>query len=130
MQLHETAPVDGDRDLLFQAVANLIDNAIKYTPPGGRIVLGLSPTAEGAELYVADTGPGIPPDQRERVFDRFHRLESSRSTPGSGLGLSLVRAVARLHGATIRLTDNAPGLRIALLLPRHSAHVNGLGRAP
>jgi signal transduction histidine kinase len=130
VQLHETAPVDGDRDLLFQAVANLIDNAIKYTPPGGRIVLGLSPTVEGAELYVADTGPGIPPDQRERVFDRFHRLESSRSTPGSGLGLSLVRAVARLHGATVRLTDNAPGLRIALLLPRHSAHMNGLGRAP
>ena len=128
LQMHEVVPIDGDRDLLFQAVANLVDNAIKYTPAGGRITLGLAPTADGAEVYVADTGPGIPPDQRERVFDRFHRLESSRSTPGSGLGLSLVRAVARLHGATIRLRDNAPGLRITLLLPRRCAHVNGAGR--
>jgi len=99
-------------------VANLVDNAIKYTPIGGRIVLALRPAGEAVELSVADTGPGIPADQRERVFDRFHRLESSRSTPGSGLGLSLVRAVARLHGATIRLGDNRPGLRIALSLPR------------
>jgi signal transduction histidine kinase len=110
--------VQGDRDLLFQAVANLVDNAIKYTPDGGRIVLGLEAAAGAVTLSVADTGPGIPPDQRERVFDRFHRLEASRSTPGSGLGLSLVRAVARLHGATIGLTDNAPGLRVALRLPR------------
>ena len=121
VQLLEVVPVDGDRDLLFQAVANLVDNAIKYTPPGGRIVLGLAPARDGAEVYVADTGPGIPADQRERVFDRFHRLESSRSTPGSGLGLSLVRAVARLHRATIRLTDNGPGLRVTLVLPRRSA---------
>jgi signal transduction histidine kinase len=121
LQVREVAPIDGDRDLLFQAIANLVDNAIKYTPAGGRIALGLEPKGEGAEVYVADTGPGIPADQRERVFDRFHRLESSRSTPGSGLGLSLVRAVARLHGATIRLTDNAPGLRVALLLPRRPA---------
>jgi signal transduction histidine kinase len=126
VQLPEVAPVDGDRDLLFQAVANLVDNAIKYTPPGGRIVLGLAPARDGAEVYVADTGPGIPADQRERVFDRFHRLESSRSTPGSGLGLSLVRAVARLHRATIRLTDNGPGLRVTLVLPRRSA----LARSP
>ncbi len=113
-------PIDGDRDLLFQAVANLVDNAIKYTPTGGHIVLGLKRTGEAVDLWVADTGPGIPADQRERVFDRFHRLESSRSTPGSGLGLSLVRAVARLHGASIRLTDNAPGLRIAMRLPRRA----------
>jgi signal transduction histidine kinase len=125
VRLLEVAPVDGDRDLLFQAVANLVDNAIKYTPPGGRIVLGLAPARDGAEVYVADTGPGIPADQRERVFDRFHRLESSRSTPGSGLGLSLVRAVARLHGATIRLTDNGPGLRVTLVLPRRSARPRG-----
>ena len=118
LQVADGISVDGDRDLLFQAVANLVDNAIKYTPIGGRIVLGLRPVGEAAELSVADTGPGIPADQRERVFDRFHRLESSRSTPGSGLGLRVVRAVARLHGATIRLTDNGPGLRVALVLPR------------
>jgi signal transduction histidine kinase len=129
VQMREAASVDGDRDLLFQAVANLVDNAIKYTPAGGRIVLGLVPTGDGAEVYVADTGPGIPPDQRERVFDRFHRLEVSRSTPGSGLGLSLVRAVARLHGATIRLSDNGPGLRIALVLPWREAHAARPGRS-
>jgi signal transduction histidine kinase len=112
--------VEGDRDLLFQAVANLVDNAIKHTPAGTRIVLGLAPAGALVELYVADSGPGIPPDQHERVFDRFHRLESSRSTPGSGLGLSLVRAVARLHAATIRLADNGPGLRVSLLLPRRA----------
>jgi len=112
--------VDGDRDLLFQAVAILVDNAIKHTPAGTPIVLGLAPAGALVELYVADSGPGIPPEQHERVFDRFHRLESSRSTPGSGLGLSLVRAVARLHAATIRLADNGPGLRVSLLLPRRA----------
>lgn len=118
LELADVGAVDGDRDLLFQAVANLVDNAIKYTPAGGRIVLAAKRAGEAVEIAVADTGPGIPADQRERVFDRFHRLEASRSTPGSGLGLSLVRAVARLHGATIRLSDEAPGLRVALLLPR------------
>jgi len=125
LEVTDGVVIDGDRDLLFQAVANLVDNAIKYTPAGGRIVLGLLPTASGAEVYVADTGPGIPADQRERVFDRFHRLESSRSTPGSGLGLSLVRAVARLHGATIRLGDEAPGLRVTLALPRRPTPPRG-----
>ncbi len=117
VDLSKPLTTEGDRDLLFQAVANLVDNAIKYTPSGGRIVLGLQAGGEAVELYVADSGPGIPADQQERVFDRFHRLETSRSTPGSGLGLSLVRAVARLHGAGIRVTDNQPGTRIALLLP-------------
>jgi len=118
LELGAGASVEGDRDLLFQAVANLVDNAIKYTPVGGHVVLGLQTAGELVDLYVTDTGPGIPADQRERVFDRFHRLEASRSTPGSGLGLSLVRAVARLHGATIRLSDDAPGLRVTLALPR------------
>jgi len=128
LQLGETGPIDGDRDLLFQAVANLLDNAIKYTPAGGRITLGLTAAGEGVEISVADTGPGIPVDQRERVFDRFHRLESSRSTPGSGLGLSLVRAVARLHGAVVRLMDNQPGVRVSVLLPRRSGrHAAGMG---
>jgi len=126
LRLGTAEPVDGDRDLLFQAVANLLDNAIKYTPPGGRITLALKTTGEGVEVSVADTGPGIPADQRERVFDRFHRLEGSRSTPGSGLGLSLVRAVARLHGAILRVTDNQPGVRVSLLLiPRPEGRPTG-----
>jgi signal transduction histidine kinase len=104
------ATVDGDRDLLFQALANLLDNASKYTPAGGPIALALRRGAGGAvELAVRDSGPGIPPAQRERVFQRFYRGEASRSTPGSGLGLSLVDAVARLHGAKVELADGEPG---------------------
>jgi signal transduction histidine kinase len=112
------ATVQGDRDLLFQALTNLVDNAIKHTPEGGRVVIGLKPFAARVEAWVADTGPGIPADQREKVFERFHRLEASRSTPGSGLGLSLVKAVAALHGARITLEDNAPGLVARLSFQR------------
>ena len=109
--------VQGDRDLLFQALANLVDNAVKYTPPGGRIEVRVLP-AEGFVLVtVSDTGPGIPPDLRARVFERFYRADVSRSAPGSGLGLSLVRAVAQLHGATISLADTSPGLRVTLSIP-------------
>jgi len=110
----EAALVRGDRDLLFQALANLVDNAIKYTPEGGRIALTAEDRDGRAEVVVADTGPGIPAELREKVFQRFFRVDSSRSSPGSGLGLSLVRAVADLHGARIQLTDNSPGLRAAL----------------
>lgn len=106
--------IEGDRDLLFQAAANLVDNAIKYSPSGGRIVLGARLRSGHPELLVADSGPGIPADMQERVFQRFFRLDDSRSTPGSGLGLSLVQAVAELHGARIRLENNEPGLRVLL----------------
>jgi len=110
--------VRGDRHLLAQAVANLLDNAIKYTPTGS-VQLVVAEGSGGARLEVTDSGPGIPPDRREAVFDRFVRLEGSRSTPGNGLGLSLVRAVARLHGGNVLLADNAagPGLRAVLTLP-------------
>ncbi len=104
--------VAGDRDLLFQAVANLVDNAIKYTPAGGTIAISVN----AASMTVADSGPGIPAADRDAVFGRFHRLEASRNEPGSGLGLSLVRAVAKLHDGTAQLGDNAPGLRATLLL--------------
>jgi signal transduction histidine kinase len=104
----------GDRNLLFQAAANLVDNAIKYSPRGGRIALCAQVRAGLAEIGVADTGPGIPKDLRQKVFQRFFRLDGSRSTSGSGLGLSLVHAVAALHGAEIRLDDNDPGLRVTL----------------
>ncbi len=106
--------VRGDRDLLFQALTNLVDNAIKYTPQGGRVVLAATPGDRGPEVMVADTGPGIPPELREKVFQRFFRADDSRATPGSGLGLSLVRAVADLHGASIGLEANDPGLRVVL----------------
>ncbi len=106
------ASIEGDRDLLFQAFANLLDNAIKYTPSAGTILMELASATEGTRVTVADTGPGIPASARERVFQRFYRLEESRSTPGNGLGLSLVAAVAKLHQADVRLADENPGLRV------------------
>ncbi len=109
--------VQGDRDMLFQAVANLVDNAIKHTPGGGRIEISLAGD-RGAAIVVADDGPGIPPEEREKVRERFYRLDRSRTTPGAGLGLSLVSAVAARHGGEFRLEDNEPGLRAMLLLPR------------
>ncbi len=109
-------PVHGDRHLLSQALANLLDNALKYTP-GGAVALSAHRTDGTARIEVADSGPGIPADRREAVFDRFVRLEGSRSTPGNGLGLSLVRAVARLHGGEAWLEDNNPGLKAVLTLP-------------
>jgi signal transduction histidine kinase len=108
-------PARGDRDLLFQALANLVDNAIKHTPKGTEIRLSAALRERMAEVRVADTGPGIPADLREKVFQRFYRTDASRSTPGSGLGLSLVRAVADLHGARVELSDNCPGLRVTIL---------------
>jgi signal transduction histidine kinase len=114
LQLEETSPVMGDRDLLFQAVINLIDNAIKYTPREGRVVLGLVREERDVVLSVTDTGPGVPVEERERVLQRFYRLERSRSTPGSGLGLSLVAAVAQLHKAGFTLEEARPGLSARL----------------
>ena len=109
--------MDGDRDLLFQALINLLDNAIKYTPAGGAVSIELKRAADSVEIAVGDSGSGIAEAERDKVGQRFYRLESSRSTPGSGLGLSLVNAVARLHRATLLLEDNAPGLRATLRLP-------------
>jgi signal transduction histidine kinase len=108
----------GDRMLLAQALANLVDNAIKYTPAGGRIVVttGVSERG-GVELAVADSGPGIPAEERDKVVRRFYRLDPGRNSPGSGLGLSLVVSVAKLHGGRLDLEDNAPGLRARLVLP-------------
>jgi signal transduction histidine kinase len=105
----------GSRQLLFQALANLVDNAIKNTPDGGTISLAVQTGAGKVRLVVADTGPGIPETDRDRVLEPFVRLDSSRSTPGSGLGLALVAAIARLHGARVELDDNRPGLSVALV---------------
>ncbi len=114
-RLHKDVFLHGDRHLLSQAVANLLDNAIKYTPKEGRVTLSLTRSPNQARLQVADSGPGIPSEARESVLQRFYRLESSRNAPGSGLGLSLVAAVAKLHNARLRLEDNAPGLKISLI---------------
>lgn len=111
---HPDLHLEGDRDLLFQAVANLVDNALKHVPKGGRVNLTAERSGGGTRLSVSDNGPGIPAAERERVLERFYRLDSSRSTPGAGLGLSLVAAVADLHQAHLELRDNDPGLRVQL----------------
>ena len=107
------APVSGHRQLLAQAIANLVDNAIKYTPEGGTVRVCARAGPEPA-LEVADNGPGIPAELREKALERFVRLQADRSTPGNGLGLALVAAVAKLHGARLELADNAPGLKVVL----------------
>lgn len=109
--------VTGERHLLAQALGNLLENALQYTPPGGSIAIRLERCDGWVCLRVADTGPGIPADQRGRVLERFVRLDPARSSEGSGLGLSLVRAVADLHGAKLQLEDNRPGLRVSLVFP-------------
>ncbi len=110
--------IDGNRSLISQALANLVDNAIKYTPAGGRVTVTALETPQGVELRVADTGPGIPPGERARVVERFVRLDASRNAPGTGLGLSLVAAIASLHDARLLLEDNNPGLRAIIRFPR------------
>jgi signal transduction histidine kinase len=119
-------PVHGNRELISQALANLVDNAIKYGAPNRidmngaepEIVIKAVPDGERILLTVADAGLGIPEVDRGRVVERFVRLEQSRSQPGSGLGLSLASAVARLHGGELKLEDNQPGLRTVISLPR------------
>ena len=108
--------VPGDRDLLMEAVANLVDNAIKFTPAGGAVRIAVSDTPDGPALRIADTGPGIPAAERELVLRRFYRIDKSRQVPGHGLGLSLVAAIVRLHD--FRLTaDDGPGCVFTLLCP-------------
>jgi signal transduction histidine kinase len=106
--------VTGDRDLIFDAIANLVDNAIKHGRHGGQVVVANENIDGRPVISIADDGPGIPAEECEHVFKRFYRLEHSRYAPGNGLGLSLVAAVARLHGARIEMLDNAPGLRLRL----------------
>ena len=104
----------GDRQLVAQLLTNLLENALRHTPEGTRVSLGLARTDSGVEIVVADNGPGIPDSERDKVFDRFYRLDRSRSTAGSGLGLAMVKAIAGLHGLSIRLEDAKPGLRVIL----------------
>jgi signal transduction histidine kinase len=126
------APVRGNRELVSQALANLVDNAIKYAAADGKlngkpaeILVKAGNEGERIILTVEDHGPGIPQADRGRVIERFVRLEKSRSEPGSGLGLSLASAVARLHGGELKLEDNEPGLRSIIALPRAGPAVSG-----
>ncbi|MCP3368049.1 sensor histidine kinase [Bradyrhizobium cajani] len=104
----------GDRDLLFEAIANLVDNAVKFTPPGGRVKLELTSDDETALVRVIDSGPGISEQEREAVLRRFYRSDKMRNTPGVGLGLSLVAAIVKLHGFRL-IVGPAPGGRIEIL---------------
>jgi signal transduction histidine kinase len=113
--------VTGDRDLIFDAIANLVDNSIKHGRAGGQVVVATENIDGTSAISITDDGPGIPADEYEQVFKRFYRLEHSRYTPGNGLGLSLVAAVARIHGARIEMYDNAPGLKLTLRFSRSTS---------
>ena len=104
----------GDKELLTQMAFNLLDNAILHTPVNTQIAVSLRSSGTQTEFIVADNGPGIAEAYRLKVFQRFYRLEQSRTTPGNGLGLSIVAAIADLHGGTLALSDNNPGLKIVL----------------
>jgi signal transduction histidine kinase len=105
----------GDAELLAQAITNLIENALVHTPPGCHITLSLRRATGGVSMSVADDGPGIPAEDRDKVLQRFYRLDRSRNSPGAGLGLALVSAIASLHEAKLSLTDNGPGLRVEMI---------------
>jgi signal transduction histidine kinase len=114
--------LQGDRALLTQMLANLVENAIRHCVRPATISMGARGDSDGALVtYVSDTGPGIPADEREKVFRRLYRLEKSRTTDGSGLGLSIVKAIEDLHHATIRLADNGPGLLVEITFPGAAA---------
>jgi signal transduction histidine kinase len=108
------AEIAGDPSLLFEAISNLVDNAIKYSPQGSRLTLRVLAASDRLGIEVSDTGPGIPAAERDAVLRRFHRVEKCRSTPGCGLGLSLVAAVARLHDLHLAIEDARPGCRVTL----------------
>ena len=123
--------VSGDPVLLAQALSNLIDNALKYAPVNGTIEVAVLKRADGtAEISVSDNGPGITDSEKSKVVERFYRGDASRGTPGVGLGLSLVQAVAKLHGSALSLSDRDPGLRVSLTLPLDPADTQALATQP
>lgn len=124
-------PVAGDPVLLAQALGNLIDNALKYAPESGVIEVAVGRRGDGAaEIIVADNGPGIADAEKDKVVERFYRGDSSRGTPGVGLGLSLVQAVAKLHGSVLELADRNPGLRVILAIPPETVPAAAKTAAP
>jgi signal transduction histidine kinase len=124
-------PVSGDPVLLAQALSNLIDNALKYAPVNGAIEVAALKRSDGtAEVSVSDNGPGIADSEKSKVVERFYRGDASRGTPGVGLGLSLVQAVAKLHGSALELSDQEPGLRVAMTMPLDAASTAALAVPP
>ena len=115
---NEPIEILGDRDLLFDAISNLVDNAIKHGRERGLVRISADASQHRAVLAISDDGPGVPADECELIFKRFYRSEKSRCTPGNGLGLSIVAAVARVHGANVKLSSNRPGLTVELQFPR------------
>jgi signal transduction histidine kinase len=116
VQIDDALRVKGDRELLTQMFANLLENAVRHSPPHARVELSARRLGAMIEVSIADNGPGIAPEFRHKVLQRFFRLEASRSTPGNGLGLSLVEAIARLHESELALSDHEPGLRVNITL--------------
>lgn len=130
LEIAGPAPVRGDPVLLAQALGNLIDNALKYTPRDGTIMVAVRVGDGGSvEIVVADSGPGIPDAEKPKAVERFYRGDASRCTPGVGLGLSLVDAVARLHGSELKLEDNHPGLRARIVLTQDTRAITRAARA-
>jgi signal transduction histidine kinase len=119
LEINGNEPIEilGDRDLLFDAISNLVDNAIKHGRERGLVRVSADASESGAVLAISDDGPGVPADECELIFRRFYRSEKSRCTPGNGLGLSIVAAVARVHGANVKLSSNEPGLIVELEFP-------------
>ncbi|MDG2089417.1 MAG: HAMP domain-containing sensor histidine kinase [Arenicellaceae bacterium] len=111
-----TQSLEGDRDMLFQALANLLDNAIKYTPKGGAVGLRMFEQDNETLIQISDSGPGIPKSEHDNVLQRFYRVDESRTTPGSGLGLALSDAVFRLHGMKLGFSNNHPGLCVTVVV--------------
>lgn len=125
------ALVSGDRDLLMQMLSNLVENALRHCPPGSRIGIGVDIAPGGAPvLSVSDTGPGIASADTDKVFRRFYRAEQSRTGKGHGLGLAMVRAIADLHGASVSLADNAPGLKCGLAFRQIGCDARPHGNQP
>jgi len=114
LEIQNGVTLHGDRQLLAQMLSNLVENALHHTPAGTAVTVAVRGSAGGPEIEVADTGPGIPPAERDKVFERFYRLDRSRGTAGSGLGLALVKAIAGLHGLAIRLEERKPGLAVVI----------------
>jgi signal transduction histidine kinase len=119
LEVDGNGPIEvlGDRDLLFDAISNLVDNAIKHGRANGLVRIKADAGENGALLKISDDGPGVPANERDLIFKRFYRSEKSRCTPGNGLGLSIVTAVARVHGADVKLSSNDPGMTVELQFP-------------
>ena len=120
-RIAEGVHITGDAELLTQMIVNLVENALTHTPPNTLVQIDLARNGSGATVSVTDTGNGVPTPEQNRIFERFYRLDQSRGTGGSGLGLSLVAAIAELHNATIDVGDNRPGLRVSVELPLRAA---------